>query len=576
VVAKADAGDADVRSLRFTRDGKTLMCAASRGRALALDPSGARPPRELLPKSSRGYYPVLTPGGKLAVFADDGALRVWDLTTGRERGIFDDHRKEVVSGAGGWPKPLDVALSPDGRRLATRSPGELRLWDARTGRPLKTLATGKFDPGLSWSPDGKALVVPGEGKMGWWSADTGALLRQVRLGPDKVERVALTRDGSKLLCELENTRLGYRLLDARTGKEELRAVPREGYLKAISLDGKYYAATGLDGLWLYKAGAERALWKHDGDYTHIHEGFSPDGRVIVAATWSGVRAWETATGRALGPINAVRDNELTRSEGVCVSPDARTAAVLLQQELLNKTRFQTLPASRILLVETATGRLRRRLPGIDGLIRCSFTPDGGKLLSGSNDQTALVWDVYAPRGRPAATVTAEEAKALWEALGDADGERAFDAVCRLSAAPAAAVAVLRPRLRPTVGLDAAAVKRHLAALGAADFAEREAAMAELAEVVEEAEPLLRAALAGRPAPEVRRRIERLLAGLAQGGGGPAGWRRSRALEALERAGSPEAVRLVRALAGGVPEARLTRAARAALRRLRGRGLAGAE
>jgi hypothetical protein len=54
------------------------------------------------------------------------------------------------------------------------------------------------------------------------------------------------------------------------------------------------------------------------------------------------------------------------------------------------------------------------------------------------------------------------------------------------------------------------------------------------------------------------------------------WQRSRALEALERAGSPDAVRLVRALAGGEPEARQTKEARAALQRLQRRGLAGTE
>src|SRR5262249_51634272 len=142
-VAKADAGDANVRDLRFTPDGTALMCAASLGRALALDPAGARPPRELLPKGSRGFYPTLSADGKLVALADAGALRVGDLDTGRERPAFDDHREGAVGRPGGV-QPLDVALAPDGRRLATRSPGVLRLWDARTGKPLQTVATGQF------------------------------------------------------------------------------------------------------------------------------------------------------------------------------------------------------------------------------------------------------------------------------------------------------------------------------------------------------------------------------------------------------------------------------------------------
>ena len=136
--------------------------------------------------------------------------------------------------------------------------------------------------------------------------------------------------------------------------------------------------------------------------------------------------------------------------------------------------------------------------------------------------------------------------------------------------------MLGPRLRPALAINTAIVKRRLAALDSDRFAEREAATAELAELGEEAEPLLRAALDKRPSAEVQRRLKQLLAERVEGGGGPADWRRSRGLEALERAGSPEAVRLVRALAGGKREARLTKEARAALQRLQRRGLAGAE
>jgi WD40 repeat protein len=572
-VAKADAGNANVRALRFTPDAKTLMCAASSGRALALDPSGDRPPRELLPKTSRGYYPILNADGKLVVFADDGALRVWDLETGRERLPFDDHRADVVGTPGSWPKPLDVALAPDGRRLATLSPRALRLWDARTGKPLQMVATGKFIPGLSWSPDGKALVAADDGKGGWWSADTGALLRHVPLGLKEVQRVALSND-SKLLCEVrEKGGLGYRRLNAATGEEEFQAAPTEGQVKAVSPDGKHYARADTETLRLYAAGAEGALWKQATLDSHTHMAFSADGQVVAAMNMAGVRAWETKTGRALGPTPTGRSEKLAWAMDVCLAPDARTAAVAIQQEMVIGTRFQSLPATQIVLYEITTGQVRRRLPVVDGLLRCAFTADGGKLLSGSNDQTALVWDVYAPRGRPLTAVTLEQAKALWQALA-ADAETAFDAVCRLSATPAAAVAVLGPHLHPAAAIDAATVERRLAALDSDRFAEREAAMAELAELGEAAVPMLRAALDERRSPEVRRRLKQLLAGLGEGGGGRADWRRSRALEALERAGSPEAVRLVRALAGGEPEARQTKEARAALRRLQRRGLAG--
>jgi hypothetical protein len=84
---------------------------------------------------------------------------------------------------------------------------------------------------------------------------------------------------------------------------------------------------------------------------------------------------------------------------------------------------------------------------------------------------------------------------------------------------------------------------------------------------EQARPALEKALVGEASLEVRQRVERLLQKLA---GKPSGdrLRELRAVEALELAGGPEARQGLETLAGGPPDARLTREARAALQRLR--------
>jgi hypothetical protein len=90
---------------------------------------------------------------------------------------------------------------------------------------------------------------------------------------------------------------------------------------------------------------------------------------------------------------------------------------------------------------------------------------------------------------------------------------------------------------------------------------------------DEARPALRRALADNPSAEVRKRLEELLSRPALLPPGEA-LRRVRAVEVLERLGTPEARRLLGALAGGEPEARLTREAQAALRRLAERAAPG--
>jgi hypothetical protein len=80
-------------------------------------------------------------------------------------------------------------------------------------------------------------------------------------------------------------------------------------------------------------------------------------------------------------------------------------------------------------------------------------------------------------------------------------------------------------------------------------------------------PALRKCLAGKAAPEVRVRVEKLLAEAEGALGAGEALRAVRAVEALELIGTAEALGLLRTLAQGTAAARLTREAGAALGRL---------
>src|SRR5262249_26278168 len=108
----------------------------------------------------------------------------------------------------------------------------------------------------------------------------------------------------------------------------------------------------------------------------------------------------------------------------------------------------------------------------------------------------------------------------------------------------------------------ARLARLLADLGGGRFAARRQATCELEELGEAAAPALRRALGENLPLETRRRIEEILEKLS-----PQRLVGLRALEVLEHAGTAEARDVLERLAGGVPEAPLTREARAALRRL---------
>ncbi len=88
-------------------------------------------------------------------------MDLWDPATGEHLRALPG----IVDRYGG------IALSPDGKTLATVYGGNVHLWDLATGQRLRTV---NLHPGLGpgvndviFSPDGKSLVtVPGY--SGWF------------------------------------------------------------------------------------------------------------------------------------------------------------------------------------------------------------------------------------------------------------------------------------------------------------------------------------------------------------------------------------------------------------------------
>src|SRR5262249_25875780 len=131
------------------------------------------------------------------------------------------------------------------------------------------------------------------------------------------------------------------------------------------------------------------------------------------------------------------------------------------------------------------------------------------------------------------------------------------------------VPFLARQLRPAEAPDPKHLARLIADLDADDFAVREKATRELGELGALARPAVRQALAGKPSVEARGRLER-----PEGRGGSAlgaeELRAWRAVEVLERLGTPEARQVLEKLAKGAAEVRQTEDAQAALQRLAGR------
>ncbi len=211
------------------------------------------------------------------------------------------------------------------------------------------------------------------------------------------------------------------------------------------------------------------------------------------------------------------------------------------------------------LWEVATGRERVCFVGHrGGISSVAISRDGRRIASGSADTTILVWDATGG-ARPDAALSAEQLQTLWCDLRAADAGRAYRAMWRMALSPKQALPFLTERLRPSRPLDAAQQKqldRRLADLDSEQFAVRQQAEIELANMGMMIEPALRKTLQSKPSLEVRKRLENVLDKLASARVGI-----TRALEAIEHMNTPQARQLLESLANGAPRAWLTEEAR---------------
>jgi len=202
----------------------------------------------------------------------------------------------------------------------------------------------------------------------------------------------------------------------------------------------------------------------------------------------------------------------------------------------------------------------------------AFAPDGKTLLSGSEDATLLLWDLGsgAKVDRQSRRLSDEDLEAAWNDLASGDAQVVGEAIAALEKTPDQAIGLLKQRARPAVKRDTVEIEGLIADLSAADAKRSEKAASRLQEFGQQAAPALYQKLRDKPAIEVRRRIEQVLAFVSRFPIPPDDLRLSRAIQVLERIGSNDAQQILKELAGGDASAKATSEAAAALKRLSSR------
>lgn len=285
-------------------------------------------------------------GGASAVaISDDGSLaiahgygesknvQIWDVRQQKKRQEFDNPSGSV----------LPAALSPDGKLAAYSTTfGAVMVHEVATGKPLPRLLSKDgplgFSRGLRFSADGQLLYVAAGKVVLGWNPTTGE--QRFRWQGDEKEVTALSNifDAGKKIATANESGL-IKIWEVPSGKllQTLNGPAQKIVSLSATLDGKILAA---------------------------------------GAVFNSIQIWDLASAKVSRSISG-----MSAWSSVLLHPDGQSLSYADKNY-------------GIVMENVSTGAKRYVLRGHSKTVwSLAITPDGGTLVSGSEDKTMKIWDL---------------------------------------------------------------------------------------------------------------------------------------------------------------------------------------
>ena len=366
----------------------------------------------------------------------------------------------------------DIAISPDGRTLATVSQDtDIKLWDVASGQEIGAL-TAHAQPihTVVFSPDSRQLASAGDdGFIVLWNLGRQEIITVLDGQEGAVNDIQFSPDGTRLLAGYASS--AVRLWDTVNRRSLLRLLGHTSSIHGVAINaaGTRFASAGQDGriiIWngengsslfsiepqiggdnqpiiinalTYSPDGSRLLAAHANGTATVWDAtsatllfringhaiqladvaYSPDGELLATASGDGTaKVWNAATGQALYTLSG-------HSTGV-------TAVAFHPNEAHIITASQDSTAR---LWSTEAGLSPQILPGhTDTILAVAFSQDGRLMATAGTDETARIWQTddgvvvnlftdhnnivndiaFHPSGALLATVSDDQNARLWD------------------------------------------------------------------------------------------------------------------------------------------------------------------